>query len=110
MDITWIKSILDKIFWPLVCIYILYLLFKLYQYFSGMKYVVDKDFYNQFYVNQFLVVFVIMAFGLILKIWGQDKIASLTLAIPAGITFVMTLLTLLVWIFLAIVFILFGNK
>lgn len=74
-----------------------------------MKYVVDKEYFSNLYVAKFLIVGIIIAVALLCKLWGKTEIASLILGIPALITLIIALLTILVWVFLAIVMILFSK-
>lgn len=109
MDFVWLKNVSNKIFWPLAGIYILYMVYKVYQYYSGIHLVVDKTIYNQWYLKQLYTTGGILLAGIALKISGQNHIATIALVVPAGITCIITLLTILIWLVLAVAFILFGK-
>ena len=74
-----------------------------------MKVVYDKAYFHNLYITKFIGVGLIIAVALIFKIWGKTRIASLILGIPAIITVTITLLTILIWVFLAVVMIAFGK-
>jgi hypothetical protein len=105
-----LKNFLEKSFWPLVGCYCLYILYKIYSYFTGLKYMVNKGLYDQWFLEKMLSVSLILGIAFILKLWGKTRIASLILGVPATITVVTTLIIVAVWLFLAIAFILFGKS
>lgn len=108
--IEFLKNMLEKSFWPLVGSYSLYIFYKIYSYFTGLKYVVNKEIYNQAFMEKMLTVGVILGAALIFKLWGKTRIASLVLGVPATITVVTALIIVGAWLFLAIALILFGKS
>ncbi|MBK9270127.1 MAG: hypothetical protein IPM48_00895 [Saprospiraceae bacterium] len=107
--IEYAKDRLERIFWPLICLYFIYLLYKLYDYYNGLKYPVNKEFYDHLFKEWALIVCVVLAAAFLFKLTGHKKLASLILAVPAVIFGSILLLSLLIVAFLAILFILFGN-
>lgn len=67
MIITSVKTLSNKVFWPLIGIYTLYIIYKIIAYFYGLQYVVDKSFYNAMFVKQLAVVGGIMGIAFLLK-------------------------------------------
>lgn len=109
MTFAFLKGWLDKMFWPLVIIYLGYLLFKVYTYFAGKSHAVNQDIYQQFYTKSWLTLGLLLVLALLFKYWGKVRIATLILAVPAGITLGVIIASILVWVFLAAVFIIFGK-
>jgi hypothetical protein len=105
-----LKSFADKLFWLLTGLYIIFFVVKFVQYFSGIKYVSDLTIYQHMFLKQTITTASVLGAAFLLKVWGYQKAGSLVLAVPAGIYIVKSLLIFLVWLFLAVVFILFGNK
>ncbi|MBK9256510.1 MAG: hypothetical protein IPM42_13565 [Saprospiraceae bacterium] len=108
--LEYIKNLLEKSFWPLMGCYVLYFIYQIYSYFYGVKYVVDKQFYNNWFMGKMVTVGLIVGVAMILKIWGKTRIASLILGVPAVITTGTFLIIMAVWLFLALAFILFGKS
>lgn len=104
------QQMLDRIFMPVVVTYILYLIFIGYTYYNGMQYPVNKSFYDQLYLKKILIPAGILTAGWIFRLMKFPALATLVMAVPAGIFLVKTLIILLVWVFLAVVFILFGKS
>lgn len=104
-----LKVLCIKMFWPLIIGYGLYILYQIYSYYNDMKLVVDKEFFKDLYITKFIGVGLIIALAVLFKLWGKTKVASLILGVPAIITITFTLLTILIWVFLAVVMIAFGK-
>ncbi|MBK7812775.1 MAG: hypothetical protein IPI50_16370 [Saprospiraceae bacterium] len=107
--ISYIKDKLEKIFWPLIVCYALYLVFEIYSYYDEKESFMDKVYFENMYQAKFLTLALILAAALIFKVTGKVRIASLILVIPAIITVGTFLIVMLVIAGLAILFILFGN-
>lgn len=105
-----LKNILEKSFWPLVGCYSLYIFYKIYTYCTGLKYVVNKEIYDQFFIEKMLTIGLLLGLAFIFKLWHKTPIASLVLGVPALITIVTFLILVGVWLFLAVAFILFGKS
>ncbi len=101
---------LERSFWPLFGAYVLILLYIVLSYFQEQRPVVNIDFYKQLCLKQLSVVGTIGGSALILKVLGKARTASLVLWIPATLAVGMLVITLGVCLFLAILFIFFGNK
>lgn len=71
---------------------------------------VNKEIYDQWFLEKILTVGLILGIAFILKLWGKTRIASLVLGIPALITIITFIIIVIVWLFLALVFILFGKS
>lgn len=108
--IEFLKNLLDKSFWPLVGCYGVYILYQIYSYFAGMKHVINREIYGQWFMEKMITVGLILGCAIFFKIWGKTRIASLILGVPATITVVTTLIIIAVWLFLALAFILFGKS
>lgn len=108
--IEFLKNLLERSFWPLAGCYVFYFIYQLYSYFYGVKYVVDKQFYDNWFIGKVITAGLIVGIASIFKIWGKTRIASLVLGVPATITVVTTLIIVAVWLFLAMAFILFGKS
>lgn len=108
--IEFLKNLLEKSFWPLIGCYSLYILYKIYSYFAGLKHVVNKEIYGHWFMEKIFTVGLILGVAFIFKFWGKTRIASLILGVPAIITVVTFIIITAVWLFLALAFILFGKS
>jgi hypothetical protein len=108
--IEFLKNLLDKSFWPLIGCYGLYILYEIYSYFTGLKYVVNKEIYHQWLMEKMITVGLIIGLSLILKVLGKTQIASLVLGVPAIYKIVTFFLVILIWLFLAAAMIIFGKS
>jgi len=107
--ISYLKDKLEKIFWPLIVCYALYLVYQIYSYYEEKESFMDKVYFENMYRAKFSSIALILAAALIFKVTGKVRIASLILAVPAIITVGTFIIVMLVVAFLAILFILFGN-
>jgi hypothetical protein len=101
---------LDKIFWPSIGIYIVYLVSITYMHFQRLKFVVDKEYFITLYYKNVGMAVLVMCLGLIFKLWGKNTLASLIISIPAAIATFLFLITILAWVFLAVVMIVFSKN
>ncbi|MGB4960910.1 MAG: hypothetical protein WBO36_15620 [Saprospiraceae bacterium] len=88
----------------------MYIIYQIYNYVHGLKYVVNKDIFDNMFIVKMIGVGIIAGLAIILKILGKERIASLVLGVPAAITVSIFIVSVLAFLLLAIVFILFGNK
>jgi hypothetical protein len=105
-----IVKFLDKIFWPSIGIYIVYLVSITYMHFQRLKFVVDKEYFITLYYKNVGLAVLVMCLGLIFKLWGKNTLASLIISIPAAIATILFLITILAWVFLAVVMIVFSKN
>jgi hypothetical protein len=105
-----IVKFLDRIFWPSIGIYIVYLVSITYMHFQRLKFVVDKEYFITLYYKNVGLAVLVMCLGLIFKLWGKNTLASLIISIPAAIATFLFLITILAWVFLAVVMIVFSKN
>jgi len=105
-----LKNFLNKSFWPFLGCYVLYIIYNICSYFTGLKHVVNKEIYDHWFFLKMLLIGCILGAAFILKLWGKTRIASLVIGIPALITIITFIIIVTVWLFLALVFILFGKS
>lgn len=110
MNFQGIFKFIDKMFWPIIGIYITYIISITYMHFNRMKFVVDKEYFINLYFKNVGVAVLVMCLGLIFKLWGKNTVASLIISIPAAIATFLFLLTILIWVFLAVVMIVFSKN
>ena len=90
--------------------YGLYFIYSILSYYYGLKYVVNKDIVDTMFMEKMIVVGIIVGIAVLLKIWDKVRLANILLGVPVGITVFIFIVSVLAILFLAIVFILFGNK
>lgn len=103
------KNIALKSFWPLLSVYGLLFLFLLYKYFMAKSVTSEKLIYEQGYAILMIPVGGILVLAFIFKLWGFNKVANLILSIPAGLILGYFILMVIMWLFVAILFII-GSK
>jgi hypothetical protein len=108
--IEFLKNLLDKSFWTLIGCYGLYILYKIFSYFAGLKHAVNKEIYYQWFIENMMTVGAILGAAFLFKLCGKTRIASLILGFPATITMVTTIIIVTTWLFLALALILFGKS
>lgn len=87
----------------------LYTFFIFYFYVEGRSLAVNQKIYFQFYAKSWITTASLLILAFICKWLQFERIATLILAIPAGVTAAILLLSILVWIFVAAIFIIFGQ-
>jgi len=105
-----LTNFLEKSFWPLMICYGAYLIYNVYSYYSGLNQIVNKEFYDNLYLEKLKTVGLIIGLSLIFKVLGKTQIASLVLGVPAIYKIVTFFLVILIWLFLAAAMILFGKS
>ena len=100
----------DKIFWILLIFYLIWIAFYISALVTSMKYAPTKAINDNYFVMKMMVPVSILSAGIILKFLGLPKFSNWILGIPALIAGSIFLLSILVWVFLAVVFILFGKN
>ncbi len=99
----------EKLFRPLVILYIVYALFHIYLYLRSMTLDFGHSDLNILYGKKILGMLLVLMAGMALKYYGKDKTAFLILAIPAGIKLALFLIAVLAWVFLAVVMNIFSK-
>jgi hypothetical protein len=61
-----LTNILEKSFWPLAGGYGFYISYKIYTYYTGLKYVVNKEIYDQWFREKMLTVGLILGVAFVL--------------------------------------------
>ena len=104
------QPFLEKLFYPFLIVYVAYLVYTVYSYFQGLSTPVSQPFYDRFFAKKMLIPLGLLVGGLLFRFLKYPAIGSLVIAVPAVIFIVKTLLVLLIWLFLAVVFIVFGKS
>lgn len=110
MAIHSVQPFLEKMFYPLLIVYIAYLVYTAYSYYQGLSIPVSQPFYDRFYIKKMLIPLGLLVGGFLFRLLKFPVIGSLVIAVPAVFFILKTLLVLLIWLFLAVVFIVFGKS
>ncbi|MBK8517220.1 MAG: hypothetical protein IPL55_13340 [Saprospiraceae bacterium] len=100
MHITF-SSFLSKIYWPLVGLYIIYLLVFIMLYFTQINDWSDRWYYNMMNLKKIGIPFAILCGSIYLKYNGNEKAGHYLLFIPAGGAILLLLLGFLMILIMA---------
>ena len=100
---------IEKIYRPMVFIYLLFMITCIGYYCFEYRHYSNKTFLNTLFLKRIALAGGILSLSIITKQLGQHKFASLVLLIPAGIFSAGFLITIAIWLFFAIVMILFSK-
>lgn len=108
MNIFKISS--EKLYWVLFVLYLAWIGFYISAFITSLKYSPPKSITENYFIIKIMVPIGILVIGILLKYFGFQKIANWVMGIPALVSGSVLLLSIMVWIFLAVVFILFGKN
>ncbi|MFZ1749384.1 MAG: hypothetical protein WAU01_04310 [Saprospiraceae bacterium] len=99
-----LTSLLPKLYWPLVGLYVVYLLIFIMLYFTQINDWSDRAYYNTMNAKRIGIPFAILCGSIYLKYSGNEKMGHYLLFIPAAGAFVFLLLGLLMLVFMSLFF------